>query len=107
MNNYKESQISGTEYVRAYKGEINNPLDGIKSIFFAEEKVRIFGNEVIKTDCGYVQADLTIDTAFTEFPLLDLTTKEVSNTTMTFLEASNVLESLYRYLAEVRDNSTI
>jgi len=50
--NYKESTISGTQYQRAVRIQIDNPLGGAPSIMFCEEEVLVMGDKSIKNLCA-------------------------------------------------------
>jgi hypothetical protein len=57
-SNYKETNVQGTKYKRAYRVEINNPLDGTPSAYIREQDV------VILQDGNIYQNNGTLYTAF-------------------------------------------
>ena len=74
--NYQETTISGTSYVRGREVTVINQLGGYKGIMFAEERVSVFGETIMRENIGAIHQELTPDNAGTPFPLLDTETGE-------------------------------
>lgn len=100
MVNYKESNLSGTEWQRCNVVVVTNPLNGVPKISFEEEKVLSIGTNTIKQNIGGCSKVFNpTDT----FPLLNPTTNEPTGATMTHNELYVALYSLYMQTAEERD----
>lgn len=107
MSNYKEADISGTEYQRARLVSINNELDRPKTVTFVEELVSIIGNTKLHRDIGQIEETFSADTVLTEIPLLNPETGEQIGATMTYQQLYVALHSLYMFLANRRDNAPV
>lgn len=85
MPDYKESQVAGSKWQRAFQVTIDNPLNGTPRIVFAEEEAFNPGDIIITRPCSY------LDTFFDAANVLhiDIYTK---------------LNELYILLREARDN---
>ena len=103
MQNYKETAVSGTSYIRAREVTITNTLGGYKGIMFCEEEVSVFGNKIMRENLGAIHQEFTPENASTEFPLLDPVTNEQIGATATFQDVYVILFSLYYHLAAQRD----
>jgi len=100
MANYKQSNISGQEYQRCYSVNISNPLDAVKQIGFAEEKIYVFDQTTINKQvagCG-----LKYDPTAT-FPILDPVTGNPTGKTATQAQIYQMIYSLYIQTATARD----
>ena len=103
MQNYKETSISGTSYVRAREVTIANQLGGYKGIMYAEEHVSVFGDKIMRENVGAIHQEFTAENASTEFPLLNPITNEPIGSTATFQDVYVLLFSLYYHMAAQRD----
>ena len=103
MQNYKETTVAGTSYVRSNEVTIRNVLNGYKGIMYCEEEVSILGEKIMRENVGALHQELTLDNASTEFPLLNPVTNEPIGSTATFQDVYVLLFSLYYHLAELRD----
>lgn len=103
MQNYKETAVSGSSYVRAREATVINTLNGYKGIMFCEEQVSVFGEKIMREGIGAIHQEFTAENAGTEFPLLNPETNEPIGSTATFLDVYVILFSLYYHLAALRD----
>ena len=103
MQNYKETIVSGTSYVRAREVVVSNVIDGYKGIMYCEEEVSILGEKIMREGIGAIHQEFTAENASTEFPLLDPVTNEQIGSTATFQDVYVLLFSLYYHLAAQRD----
>ncbi len=101
--NYQETTISGTSYVRGREVTVINQLGGYKGIMFAEERVSVFGETIMRENIGAIHQELTPDNAGTPFALLDPETGEPVGGAATFQDVYVLLFSLYYHLAAQRD----
>ena len=105
MTNYKQSDVSGSTWVRAFRVEINNAYKEIPSIEFREESVFMLNDEVIKVNKP-ISPSSTIRQFMTDpaisFDLIDPDTQK-SIGTATYKDVYIMMQSLYRNLAESRD----
>lgn len=102
MPNYKESEITGSQWTRAFRVVIENPYNKQSAIVFMEEKLFNTGDQVIK---------LPLDSNLIEhfnpesrFKLIDPDTLEPIGIDMSHMDLYVVLNSLYMHLAYIRDN---
>ena len=102
MSNYNESNISGTQWTRASQVRIHNPLGGTPSIQFKEENVINADGKNIITRGGTL-TDKLVDPSLV-FNLLNPADGTVVGTA-TYGEVYAILNSLYRHLASIRDES--
>lgn len=58
--NYKETTVAGDSWQRSHHVVIQNPLGGLPSITFGEEKVFVLGDKTIKEFVGQ-QLSVTFD----------------------------------------------
>lgn len=103
MPNYKETNVTGTSYVRANEVTVRNVLDGYKGIMYVEEEVSILGEKIMRENVGALHQEFTAENASTEFPLLNPVTNEPIGATATFQEVYVLLFSLYYHMAALRD----
>ena len=105
MPNYKESPVTGTQWIRSHSVQLNNPYQGIPTITFLEEKIIQAGTAVVKAAANVeLGSDLTLrllDPANT-FPLLDPAT-DLPIGAATHGQVYALLYSLYRAAAATRD----
>lgn len=50
--NYNESSVAGTQWQRACRVVIENPLNGTPSLMLVEERVMQLGEDIIATPCA-------------------------------------------------------
>ena len=103
MQNYKETNVTGTSYVRACEVTVSNVLDGYKGIMYVEEEVSVLGEKIMRENVGALHQEFTAENASTEFPLLNPVTNEPIGATATFQDVYVLLFSLYYHLAAQRD----
>ena len=103
MQNYKETAVSGTSYVRAREVTVTNTLGGYKGIMYCEEQVSVFGEKIMREGSGAIHQELTPENATTEFQLLNPETNEQIGSTATFQDVYVLLFSLYYHMAALRD----
>ena len=103
MQNYKETTVSGTSYVRAREVTVTNTLGGYKGIMFCEEQVSVFGEKIMREGIGAIHQEFTAENASTEFQLLNPITNEPIGATATFQDVYVLLFSLYYHVAALRD----
>ena len=103
MQNYKETTVSGTSYVRANEVTVRNVLGGYKGIMYCEEEVSILGEKIMREGIGAIHQEFTPENASTEFPLLDPVTNEQTGSKATFHDVYVLLFSLYYHMAAQRD----
>ena len=103
MQNYKETTVAGTSYVRSNEVTIRNVLNGYKGIMYCEEEVSVLGEKVMREGVGAIHQEFTPENASTEFPLLNPETNEPIGGTATFQDVYVLLFSLYYHLAAQRD----
>lgn len=100
MPNYNESNVSGTKYTRSPQVRISNPLGGVPSIQFKEEDVVVTDDGNVVQPKGALHESLT-DPSVT-FDVLNPLDDSVL-TTATYQDVYNMIYSLYRHLAGLRD----
>ena len=103
MQNYKETTVTGTSYVRANEVTVRNVLGGYKGIMYSEEMVSVLGDNIMRENIGAIHQEFTAENAATEFPLLDPITNEPIGSTATFQDVYVLLFSLYYHMAAARD----
>ena len=103
MQNYKETTVSGTSYVRAREVNVSNVLGGYKGIMYCEEEVSILGKKILRENVGALHQEFTPENASTEFQLLNPVTNEPIGSTATFQDVYVLLFSLYYHVAAARD----
>lgn len=103
MQNYKETAVSGTSYIRAREVTITNTLGGYKGIMFCEEEVSVFGEKIMRENVGAIHQEFTPENASTEFQLLNPVTNEPIGATATYQDVYILLFSLYYHMAAQRD----
>lgn len=102
MPNYKESEITGSQWTRAFRVVIENPYNKQSAIVFMEEKLFNTGDNIVK-----LPLDSTLVEYFNQeskFKLLDPHTLEPIGIDMSHMDLYTVLNSLYMALANRRDN---
>lgn len=109
MANYKETTISGSQYQRCWRVNIENPFEGTKEITFFEEQINVIGEDTITKMLSNVSKQLNETTAGISFPILNPETGEAipEGTTMTYQDLYVALYSLYLHLAEERDTPLV
>lgn len=99
MANYRESTISGTQYVRCAGIEVVNHYGKLPRVIFREERVRVFGeDDVVRESVG--QIEMPYDGSRT-IPLVNPATGEPTGQTVTWQDMYVMLYSAY--LAEALD----
>lgn len=103
--NYQYSAVTGESWLRAKRIVIDNPLNGIPSVKFVEERVvNIAGGEQYFRDQGVLELTATEASMTKEIPLLDPETGESTGQVVTYGEAYIMLFSAYIHFADLRDN---
>ena len=102
MPDYKEAALSGTEWQRCKTVIINNPLVGLKSIFFQEERVISIGGQDFKQPLDGCSKNFSTEGVFT---LIDPITNLPTGQNMTHNELYVALYSLYMQTALERDTA--
>jgi len=102
MANYKETNISGTSYIRAKEVVIRNELDGTKGAAFIEEQIINFDGATVKQPYEGIFEPFTPENQDTAFPMLDANGNETGET-KTYSDVYEILSSLYYFVATKRD----
>ena len=106
MGLYKPFTFKGDGYKRAKQIIADNPLNGVPSVTFREQKVfETAGGDVITQECGEFREEMRPDTVTTAFPLLDMLGNETGRTA-TFADVYRILYSLYVFLGDQRDSNS-
>lgn len=100
MADYKQAELSGTEWQRCNVVVVANPLNGIPKISFEEEKVLSMGTNTFKQNIGGCYKNFSPTGSF---PVLDVQTNEPTGAVMTHNELYVALYSLYMQTAQERD----
>lgn len=100
MPNYMESSVVGTQWRRACRVLIENPLNDLPSIMFVEENALSLADDVHTSICANLNAPF--DSAVS-FPVLDPATDLPVGRDATHGEIYALLYSLYMSLAKARD----
>ena len=98
--NYNSTGVSGEQWQRCFRVIIENPLGGMPSMGFCEQKAFNLGEgNTVTNDIGinYIQFDNNINV-----PLLDGDGIDTGNT-FTHQEVYQMINSLYMYMANLRD----
>lgn len=105
MANYKETNISGTSWIRCKQIEISNPLPSTaqKVVFFYEEKV--VNIDGVSTTLPQGSCRKVFDPVAGSITMLDPVTGNPTGSTVSHLELYNILYSLYIQTATERDTS--
>lgn len=100
--NYKETVVSGSQYVRSDRVVINNPLEGEgdKAITFDTQTITAFGTEKITRPGVQLRALFNAETATTSFPLRNPDTDALIGASSTYTDLYVMLYSLFRDLAD-------
>ena len=100
--NYKETAVTGSEYLRSDRVTISNPLDGEgdKAITYEMQKLMTIGTEKIIRPAGQLRAVFNADTALTAFPLRNPETDALIGSNSTYQDMYVLLYSLMRDLAD-------
>ena len=104
MPNYKETEVSGTEYRRARLLQIINGRLSTPTISIHEERVISFGDQTIGQDCDRLAADFNPSEVF---PRIDAETGEPTEDMYSHSDVYDILHSLYRHLAKIRDDAAV
>jgi hypothetical protein len=102
MTNYKQNDITGTEWQRCQLVSISNPLSGPKYALFSEERVASTGTWSVTKEVPGCRKAFAPDGTF---PLLDPTTNLPTGTSMTHTDLYVALYSLYMQTAMERDSN--
>lgn len=101
MPNYRQSDVSGQRYRRCVRIDLQNTLGATPHAIFFEEDVAILGDDTIIRPAGHI--DIAMTAPNTQFPLLNPADDSVIGTG-THGQAYVLMYSLYRALADARDN---
>jgi hypothetical protein len=100
MPDYKQSDLTGTQWQRCKAVVINNPLVGPKDVLFQEERVISLGGQNLRQPLDGCSKKFSTDGIF---PLLDPTTNLPTGVSMTHTDLYVALYSLYMQTAMERD----
>jgi len=103
MANYNQKEVSGNAWTRAFQITVDNPYNGTPSILFSEENILDLGDRLINGRSGMLEQQLTMENAFTQFPLLDPATNNETGALANYAQLQQMLHSIYMYLAKERD----
>ena len=103
MSDYQQSTITGTKWTRAVRANIENPLNGIPNILFAEEEVINIGEGVQPITRLMSNVSISFSDPALEIPLRDVSTWELTGETITAGAIYQAIASLYWKLATDRD----
>lgn len=103
MSKYKQTNMTGSSYVRANQITIYNQLDRSPSIVFTEEQILNIDQEEIHRAISNCQETLTVENALESFALLNSETGEPLGANATYADFATMLYSLYFYVAGKRD----
>lgn len=103
MADYKQQNLTGQRWTRAFRVLIENPFGGVPSITFNEEGITTLSDgSVVNSPCGSVGMQFTDPTAVVQ--LRDPVTNEpIDGAFMTHGQIYAALSSLYLAAAEARD----
>ena len=101
MANYRETELTGSKWVRSNRVTCINPYNGTPFISFGEEEITLLSDgRTTNAPLGEIHQDFTDPSV--EFPLLNPATGE-SIGTATYGQVYVILHSLYMALAATRD----
>lgn len=101
MANYKETNVTGTQWKRAYRVQIDNVIDQIPRLTFDEQTITILDSETITKPVGHVTA--MFDPTYVINLKNPQTGEAIPGATATETDLYVILYSLYIQLAEERD----
>lgn len=103
--NYQYTAVTGESWLRAKRIVIENPLNGIPTAKFVEERVvNIAEGEQYFRDQGVLEVTTSEANITNEIPLLDPETGEPTGQVVTYGEVYALLFSAYIHFADLRDN---
>jgi hypothetical protein len=102
MPDYKQSDLTGTQWQRCKAVIINNPLVGAKAVMFQEERVISLSGQNLRQPLDGCSKKFSADGTF---PLLDPSTNLPTGASMTHTELYVALYSLYMQTAMERDSN--
>lgn len=109
MSNYKETIIAGSRWTRACKVILDNPYQGVPSIFFEEEEVIAAEGMLVRQGVQRLLGGDVVE-RFTDpaiaFPLIDPATDAVVGSA-THGQLYAMIYSLYKQQAAVRDDRLV
>lgn len=97
---YREADVTGKAWTRAYAVHIDNPRGGMPSIQFAEERVAALGGEESRKHIGFVLLPFNPEG---EVPLYDPETLQPTGATIPQAQIYGILFSVYMMAALARD----
>lgn len=100
MPDYKQAELTGTEWQRCNLLSVSNPLGGTPEIVFSEERVVSLATGAITQ---FTEGCRKQFSAAESFPLLDPATNAPTGQTLTHGELYVALYSLYMQTAAERD----
>ena len=101
---YKNSEVTGTEYLRARMVEVHNQLGVLPHVAFIEERVTLLPGRTITAVTGTLSQPYSADAVI---DLLDPETQEPLGATMTMGQIMVALYSMYIALAVARDGPAV
>lgn len=102
--NYKETEVTGQQWIRCFDVRCRNPYIGVKEIEFSEEIAINSGDTVITQPTGSrITEQFNESNANALFDLLNPETGE-SFGTASYGQFYAMVHSLYMHLADKRDN---
>lgn len=103
MPNYRETLIAGQAWTRAVRVVCDNPLDGMPTVNFVEERAARFDGQTLLQPAGNIIVDMSAPD--TLFALLDPATGDPTGATATYRDVYAMLHSLYMHAAAIRDGA--
>lgn len=104
MSNYRQKEILGESWIRAYQITISNHYNSTPSILFSEEELVVLNDHIVRGQLNSSVGEyFRTDNAQTEFEVRNPETGESFNSTATYQDFVVLLYSLYRHLTDIRD----
>ena len=101
MPNYKESQVSGTSYLRCRQVVVDNQLNRTPSVTFTEERITTIGTETLKDQ---ITAPIAVNyDPDVQIAILDPETLLPTETTVSMAFLNLAIYSAYMHYANIRD----
>lgn len=101
MNNYKQTEIMGSTYVRCPEFTVSNPLGETPKLLFREEEVMVLAET---KHFNPLPLSILVDfDSDLEIPLIDPETGEPGGRSIAQSDVYAILHSTYIYYAKARD----